>query len=340
MGRAVKHLNLHRIGATELRVISDVDAGVLPIIQEEEQVIRGYMRAGRWSQRQVSLFILKDLRPLASQVRAGARLPAGDLAALDGRTVVNVYDLADPTVCHVFVNQAAMVKEGYWSDLPAIRGLLAHEHAHPLAENATTRASRQLRLTPTAGAGLAPGLPERVGPILVQLADQLCLSAPREICTNQLAIASGFDAAMLYLNERNIASAVGSLAGRETLRRRLEQEVAQGQRSPEEIAQLLLVGDLKSYLNLAIEVAPFYRAGRAGDARVLEQALERDLFPRLAAEVGRGYVAIRDLYVGLSDDLSPEALRGWAAAVLDILSRALGQPALPGYRLSVAVADD
>ena len=110
------------------------------------------------------------------------------------------------------------------------------------------------------------------------------------------------------------------------------------ERAPQ-IDPLLLVGDLKSYLNLAIEVAPFYRAGRAGDARVLEQALERDLFPRLAAEVGRGYVAIRDLYVGLSDDLSPEALRAWAAAVLDILSRALGQPALLGCRLSVAAGD-
>lgn len=336
MTRAVKHLNLHRIGSTELRVISDVDAGVLPIIQAEEAVIREYMQRKRWTQRMVSLFILKDLAPLARQVQAGGSLPPGETAALDGRTVVNVYDLADPSSCHVFVNQQAMVKEGYWDDPVAIRGLLAHEHAHPLAENATTRASRALELDLSPG-GAPAQLPDRIEGLLADLGQQLCLYAPREIFTNELAITSGFAAAMLHLNRQNVANAVGSLAGRDDLRRRLEQDVAAGQRSAGEIAQLLLLGDLRSYLNLTIEIAPFYRAGRESDARLLERILEQDLFPRLAAEVGRAYSTVRDLYIQLRDDLPPAALLDWGQAVLDVLSRALeAQQLQAGYRLQIA----
>ena len=37
--RAVKHVELHRIGNTELRVVSDVDMGETAIVQAEEAVI-------------------------------------------------------------------------------------------------------------------------------------------------------------------------------------------------------------------------------------------------------------------------------------------------------------
>ena len=42
MARTVKHFSLHRIAGTELRVVADVEDGVLPVIQVEEVVIRGY----------------------------------------------------------------------------------------------------------------------------------------------------------------------------------------------------------------------------------------------------------------------------------------------------------
>lgn len=345
MARAVKHINLHRIGSTELRVISDVDAGVLPIIQEEERVIRGYMAQERWTQRMVSLFILKDLQPLISQVQAGGALPPGDTADLDHRTVINVYDLADPSSCHIFVNQRAMVAAGYWGDLVAIRGLLAHEHAHPLAENATTRASRRLQLS-TSLAGTAAhkgadldsaGLPERVERILSELADQICLRAPREIFTNELAIASRFADAMLYLNQQNVANAIRSLAGREGLRQQLEHEVVQGRRSSGEINQLLLIGDLQSYLNLTIEIAPFYRAGQTAYARELERTLEEELFPHLAGAVGQAYTAICNRYVALPGNLTDEALLIWGQDLLDSVSRCLeGQQLVARYRLQLA----
>lgn len=61
----------------------------------------------------VSLFILKDLQPLISQVQSAARSPTGRYGRIwiDG-TVINVYDLADPSSCHIFVNQRAMVGSG------------------------------------------------------------------------------------------------------------------------------------------------------------------------------------------------------------------------------------
>lgn len=345
MGRTVQHLNLHRIGSTELRVISDVDAGVLPIIQEEERVIRDYTEQGHWTQHMVSLFILKDLQPLINQIQAGGALPSGDMANLDRRTVINVYDLADPSTCHIFVNQQAMVAAGYWDDLAAIRGLLAHEHAHPLAENETTRASRRIQLaTDLTGAPerestnrLSSGLTEQLDRILTELVDQICLGAPREIFTNELAIRCGFADVMLYLNQQNVANAVRSLAGRDGLRHQLTQDVAQGRRLASEIDQLLLIGDLKSYLNLTIEIAPFYRAGRTADARALEQTLERELFPHLASAVGLVYSAVRDKYVALSGDLTAEALLIWSQELLDIISRLLGeQQVRASYRLHIA----
>ena len=161
MARTVKHFSLHRIAGTELRVVADVETGVLPVIQVEEAVIRGDAQQGLWPHRWVTLFVLQDLQPLVRYLTPTPSLPPagggskgespafppGGAAALDYRPVINVYDLADLTGCHVFVNQKAMLREGYWDDALAIQGLLAHEHAHPLAENETTRASRQLRFT-------------------------------------------------------------------------------------------------------------------------------------------------------------------------------------------------
>ena len=153
--RTVKHFSLHRIVETELRVVSDVEAGVLPVIQVEEAVIRDYARREVWPHRWVTLFVLQDLQPLVRQLTpspalplpgGGNSLPPGGAAALEHRPVVNVYDLADPAGCYIFVNRKAMMKEGYWDDALAIQGLLAHEHAHPLAENEATRSSRCLHM--------------------------------------------------------------------------------------------------------------------------------------------------------------------------------------------------
>ncbi|NTW97508.1 MAG: hypothetical protein HGB28_03050 [Oscillochloris sp.] len=326
MGRAANHVEIHRIGTTELRVVSDVDAGKIAIVREEQAVIRDYMRHGTWPHRQVSLFILNDLKPLARQVASSA-LPPGGVSSLETRTVINLYDLANPRACHVFVNQQMMLKEGYWGDMLAVRGLLAHEHAHPLAENASTRASRELRVelaldaTPTEQSVRLEGL-------LARLVDQLCLTSPREIFTNLLAITSGFEDAMLHLNQHNVTNACKSLAGRAQLRTQLMQEVEQGTRPADDVGQLLLAGDLESYCGLAMELAPFDRAGAAAAASTLADMLEQELFPQLEPQFTPTFAAIRRLYSQLPETLSPTELQAWSQQVADIIVAAMRERGL------------
>jgi len=348
MARTVKHFSLHRIGGTELRVVADVENGVIPLIQVEEAVIRGYAQQGLWPCRSVTLFVLQDLQPLIRQLHAGANLPPGGTAALDHRPVVNVYDLADRASCHVFINRQAMEKEGYWDDPLAVQGLLAHEHAHPLAENETIRSSRCLRVElgwededvemwKCGNGGKFTASQGRVHRLLTLLADKLCLYAPREVFANDMAIRSGFSESLLYLDRCNVLNASRNVAGREELRRQLQQEVPQGNLTPTAANLLLLIGDLKGYLDLALEVAPFYRTEREIEAQELETVLQTEVFPKLEPEVPRAYTTLREQYVALNADLTPDELVAWGAEVLNILVEALTEKGLiVGYRLRLA----
>ena len=365
MARTVKHLSLHRIAGaghephkgTELRVVADVESGVLPVIEAEEAVIRAYVRQGTWPHRWVTLFILQDLQPLLNQLHRGAdslaglssdadgrdpfaaslgqSLPPGGTTDANQRPVVNVYDLADPTGCHVFVNRRAMAEEGYWDDVLAIQGLLAHEHAHPLAENATTRASRRLQLDLSLthvwqdeAKGWTTDRQDKIHGMLRVLAATLCVYGPREVYANEMAIRSGFGEALLYLDRCNVANARRSLAGRRELHWQLRQEVAQGTFSASVADLLLLVGDLKSCLALSLETAAFCRAGRERDARELEAVLEADVFSHLEPETGQAYAALRQWYMALRPDLTLPELTAWGEKVLDILAQALAEKGL------------
>jgi hypothetical protein len=345
MVRTVKHFSLHRIGGTELRVVADVEVGVLPVIQAEEAVIRGYAQQEVWPHRWVTLFILEDLQPLVRQLRpfeirdSKFEIPMGGAAALNHRPVVNVYDLADPSTelragpagCHVFVNRQAVAKEGYWDDPLAIRGLLAHEHAHPLVENETIRSSRQLRFSISDfrfAIWMVENRKTKIENLLALLADKLCLYAPREIFANEMTIRSGFGEALLHLDRRTIANASRGVAGRDSLRQQLQGEVVSNNLTPQGAALLLLIGDLKGYLDLALEVAPFYRTGRESEARELEAVLEAEVFPHLEPEVPRAYIALRDQYIALLADLTPAELMAWSEGVLRILAEALAEKGL------------
>jgi hypothetical protein len=393
MTRTVRHFSLHRIAGarpglgegTELRVVADVENGVLPVIQVEEVVIREYARQSRWPHRWVTLFILEDLQPLIRQLRLGAapasltplgpalgHPPGGEpakgqalspesAAALEYRPVVNVYDLADLTGCNIFANRRAMVEQGYWDDPLALRGLLAHEHAHPLGENETARASRQLQLeiqweeeepgrrgdaetrTVTLSREVRGALPPRhrvpMLQVLTSLAEKLCLYAPREIFANEVTIQSGFADGLLHLNLRNVDNAGRSVSGRDGLVQQLRQEAAQGNLTPAAADLVLLVGDLSGYLDLALEVAPFYRAGRAADASSLETALQTAVFPHLDGLVPQAFADLRDRYIDLRTDLTEPELLLWGQGVLDTLTGALAGKGLKiAYRLSL-IAD-
>ena len=336
MARAVKHFSLHRIVGTELRVISDVDNGVLPVIHIEEEVIRGYAETGPWPHKWVMLFILQDLRPLLRQLHPTADLPPGGAEALDQRPVVNVYDLADQSGCRVFVNWQAMVKEGYWDDPMAVRGLLAHEHAHPLAENRTTRESRRLALDlsverPQPEEKWDGDMQTQVFDLLNPLARKLCLDAPREVFANEIAIRRGFGDGLLHLNRSNVANIRAGLAGREDVQRRFSREAAQGGLTNEAAILLMLIGDLRGHLEMAIETAPFYRAGREAEARELEGVLESEVFPHLEPETPRAYAALREQYIALRADFTQAKMVKWGEGIMSILAQALVEK---GPRLS------
>lgn len=325
MPRTIKHFSLDRIDGTELRVAADTDGGVLRIIEVEEEVIRAYIRHGTWSHEWVTLFILQDFAPLVGQLELVGDLPPGGQEAIEQRPVVNIYDLADLSGCRVFVNRRQMEAADYWDDLPAVRALLAHEHAHPLAECPTTRLSRTLRLELSAG-NLHAILGDRADDILRVLnsvARKLCLDSPREVLANDLVIHSGFGDALLHINKRNVANAAAGMIWRKQVERALEAEVAETRLTPAAGNLLMLVGDVQGYLELAIETAPFYRAGKAEGGRELESILQEEVLPKLRPGVGAAYFALRERYEALEMDMSASALLEWGNGVCDVVGTLL-----------------
>ena len=325
MLRTVKHFALHRIGGTELRVVSEVESGVLPLIEMEEAVIRGYAERGQWPHRCISLFILDDMQPLVRQILSRADLPPGEAKTIESRPVVNAYDLADLRACHVFVNREVMGREGYWGDAGLTKGLLAHEHAHPMAENETTHLSRQLQLQLSPLANSHP--PQLLG-VLTGLAEKLCLHAPREVFANQVTIESGFGDALLQLDRHNCFNAARGMAGRKELSAQLDTKVRDGRLEPTAAGILLLVGDLRGHLELAMEIVAFYRAGQVQMARQLEAILETTIFPQLEPPVSQAYAELSRLYMALHADMDRARLLEWGAGVLSSLSNALAERGL------------
>ena len=339
--RAIKHISLHRIASTELRVVADVEEGVLSLIQVEETVIQNYARTDHWPHRCITLFILEDLQPLIRQLGLGASpqnppasgqpFSAQEMTALNERPMLNIYDLADLTNDNIYVNRNEMVKQGYWSDPRMLRGLLAHEHAHPLAENETTLASRKIRFTfsevENPNAGISNRKPGFLA-LLTALAQKLTLLAPREIFANQKTIQSGFAEDLFTLNARNMENARISIEGRKGLSDSLLAEVAQGKLTPAEMDLFLFVGDLNAYLPLALEVSPFYRGGQPDFARSLEKSLESSVFPAIDPLAAHCFTALMETYLVLSAQMSLSQLIDWTQQVLGVICVALAKKGL------------
>jgi hypothetical protein len=348
MTNPIKHFSLHRVAGTELQVVSDVESGVLSLIQVEEGVIQNYARQGAWPHTGVTLFILQDLAPLTRQLKHKKGLWGEMFDDLTDRPVVNIYDLSDLSRCHLFANQQAMIQGGYWDDLQAARGLLAHEHAHPLSECQTVRLSRHMRATHaweieagTGGKNHAGGttdraLSPRIDQLLHRLVAKLCLYAPREILANELAIRSGFGDALLYLDRQGVRQAIRGVAGRNDLLGDLQRRVTEGTLSPPMVALLLLLGDMSSYLEQALEISAFYRAGHEREAEELEICLKEQVFAHLEPESQLAYDALCRQYLELYEDMTAEALDSWGTGVLAILAQALASKGLIlGYQLEV-----
>jgi hypothetical protein len=333
VSRRVQHLSLHRIAGTELRVISDVERQVLPLIEAEETVIRGYMRRLPWPHREVTLFILQDFAPLMRQLQSMANLDMAAIAGIQRRPAVNVYDLSNARSCQIFMNWQAMEEMGALGDPLAAIGLLAHEHAHPLSDNETTRASRGLRLDVAYEGWAAADDATRgakVTGIMAGVGDRLSLYAAREIFANDLALRADkdFATALLSLDLQSVAHMGRSLAGRETVRRQLDAEAAAGAIMPQQGEALLLVGDLDGYMDMAMEVASFDRAGADTYSERLEQALQEGIFSHLERTAWAVFGELRRQYVDLSPAMSPDSLMVWSKGIADVLLGAVEEKGL------------
>lgn len=336
MARLLKRLDVRRIAGTELRLVSDIESGLGPIIEAEEEVIKKYAASARWRQEAVTLFILEDLDPLIRQLSPEAALPPGGLAGLDQRPIVNVYDLKNPTSCHIFIDRKAMEKEGYWGDREAVQALLAHEHAHPLSECETTRSARSLKVD-LSTEGMQPLFPSeaqgngwqgKVDRLLALVVDKLCLYAPREVFANDVTIESSFSAPLLYLDRKNVLNAAEGVRSRGVLRQRLGEEVQRNSLTPAGADLLLVIADVKGHLDLAMETAPFYRQNRVAEAKGLEELLFAEVMPYLEPQVAEAYLKLRDAYVGLPEAASPEELRQQVDSMLRILVEILEEKGL------------
>ena len=121
----IKHFGLHYLDNVEVRIVADVESGILRVEQVELDVVQRLARDPRWQHGVVTLFVLADLQPLAVNWRRWARSrPTPGCAKLRSCSagVVNVYDLASPAACNVFLNRQAMAKAGYWEDDLALPG--------------------------------------------------------------------------------------------------------------------------------------------------------------------------------------------------------------------------
>jgi hypothetical protein len=322
----IRHFALHRIENVELRVISDIEEGVIGITEVEEAVLRRFAAVAGWPHQVVSLFVLSDLSPLQRQLVATAKLPPGGVEGLGLRPIVNLYDLADLAACNIFINQTAMAREGYWADRLAETALLAHEHAHPLAENDTTQATRRVSVTvrPICQQPLdsvaEDAWAEKLRRLLQLQVEKLCLYAPREVFTNDLVLREGFGDALYHLDLQNVNAAVRGVQSRPALVASLAAEAALSDTGR---AIFLVVADLKAHLDLALEIASFHRMGHVTQARSLDQILSSKVFPVLAPVMGAAYRALIQAYRSLTPAMSPEALTDFARQVVAILAEAL-----------------
>ena len=282
----------------------------------------------------VTLFILEDLQPLLKHLSRAEALPPGGLAGLEHRPIVNVYDLKDSRACHIFVNKKTMAKESYWRDYEALKGLLAHEHAHPLAECQATRSSRRLRLDLSTSIEVpseeATGWQDKTNGLLRVLAEKLCLYAPREIFANGIAIQNDFTAALFHLDQKEMLKAKEGVRSRGLLKQKLQEEV------PSAASLLLTIADMKGYLDLALETASFYRQGKRAEAQELEEMLFTTVMPHLEPGVAEAYEGLKGGYLRFSTEASPQELVQLQSSLLDILAEPLREKGLElEYKLRV-----
>lgn len=233
--------------------------------------------------------------------------------------MVIIYDAGSLAECTIFINRGVLQADGTWNDRRALRALLAHEHAHPLAENEAVRAARSLAVEAEGGGPYWAALQ----PIVLLLADRLFVHAVQEVFANEIAIAAGFAEVLFHLDQGTVERARVGIQRRPTLVEELERQVAEGTLDEDALGAVLLVGDLQAYLLFALETAPFIRTGHQREAEAIEARLAETVWPSLDPLVQGLYATLRDHYCRLKADLGPAGVAEWAEGVLSHFASAL-----------------
>lgn len=343
MARAVPQVLRHRSPSTKLQVLCDSATGLEDFAAIEKKVIGVFERYGSWPHKQVNLFVFETLQPLVEQIKqataaARDRASPGALAKaraeasrhieeLDRKPMLHIYNLANLAECSIFVNRRRMVSLGLWDDGLALEGLLAHEHAHPLAENATTRAARGLKASLQV-LGLPEGLESQAKQLCHSaetLVAELCLHAPHEVLANELAVRAGFGEPLLHLNLMSLTGGRAGIAEHAALKARLAAEVKAGRLSKKGMALTLSMASIEAHVRMALESAAFSRAGDAARAAALDSLIEEEVFKHVEPEAGALYRQYCALYAALKPDLDADAVRAWMQESCAPLINALGK---------------
>jgi hypothetical protein len=340
MIEAIEHVSRHCLSGGELQVVADAEKGVDALIEAEKRVTHGFLQHGGWPHKRVNLFVFQSLQPLMERMRHDNTLSAAGARELDHCPMVHVYDEDDLEECSIFVNRALMVQHGVWEDVLALEGLLAHEHAHPMADNAASRAARSLRMrlvtidvasrkpgrAPHCASGRAaevgysrlvrPGLAVRqlVAGSLANLARDLCIEAPHEVFANEYAIRAGFGAGLERLSQLSLTHGRSGMIERMGLSNRLRAEVDERRLSEQEMSVLLLAASTEAHLRVALETAPFVRAGRPDQALAVEALAEAEVFSQVEPEIGALVQSLCDSYLLLKPDMDLVSVRDWAGS--------------------------
>jgi hypothetical protein len=325
MAGSIEHVSRHRLNGVELQVIADHASGNDGLIEAEKNVVRRFLLHGGWPHRRVNLFVFEDLKPVAEKLRSAKAMSEAESLELERKPMVHIYNLRDLSECSVFVNRALMTRLGLWEDTLAIEGLLAHEHAHPIAENSTTRAARDLRMRLTRSVSGAlenmvneeSGFPaqathQAVAASLEHLARELCIHASHEVFTNELAIRAGFGLALEHLNLMSLAEGRAGMAERARFSEALRKKVSDGQLSEIDRELLLLIASMEAHVRLALETAAFARAGARHEAEAIEARAMAEVFSSVEPEIGALYHAFYNRYMELTPYMDREAVREWA----------------------------
>lgn len=312
-----KEFSEFAVGLTRVRVISDCTADINAVIEAEKRVVDHFKEYNLWQHEAVTLFILENLSPLVGQLRQLHGLDDQNALQLPLRPMVNLYDLAHPQECFVFVNKQVMVAEGYWGDTLAIEGILAHEHAHPAAECAAIEAARGLKL--------AVKGPASITELLTQLAETVSTGAVSELMANDLCISHGFHTALHHVDRLILKRAAGNLTQRPELVRRLSSAVTTGAMSTQDEKLLLVLADAQATLPFALELAPFFHSGYVTQGAEMEETLRSMIFPHLEPAIEAMFFALRDLFLSPAPNWDLFRLKSWCGEILTLLSRFFSQ---------------